>query len=81
MKKMTRGSLEENNRCTGLPVEVHEMLVKGMLEEFEIQPLYKFEPELDKLSEMMEEMANAPKEEYGKRQPGERGMYETARTL
>lgn len=25
---------------------------------------------------LMEEMANAPKEEYGKRQPGERCMYE-----
>lgn len=27
----------------------------------------------------MEELANAPKEEYGKRQPGERGMYEIQR--
>lgn len=28
---------------------------------------------------MMEEMANAPREEYGKRQPGERCMYEIQR--
>lgn len=32
-----------------------------------------------KLYEMMEEMANAPKEEYGKRTPGERCMYEIQR--
>lgn len=35
---------------------------------------------MERLSKMMEEMANAPKEEYGKRQPGERGKYETSRT-
>lgn len=29
-----------------------------------------------KICEMMEEMANAPKEEYGKRYPGERCAYE-----
>lgn len=37
--------------------------------------------ELENLNKMMEEMANAPKEEYGKRQPGERGMYETKRNF
>lgn len=31
---------------------------------------------LDRLIEMMEEMANAPKEEYGKREPGERQASE-----
>lgn len=35
--------------------------------------------DLEKLSKLMEEMANVPKEEYGKRQPGERGMYEIQR--
>lgn len=30
---------------------------------------------------MMEEMANAPKEEFGKRQPGERCMYEIQRSV
>lgn len=37
--------------------------------------------ELIQLGRMMEEMANAPKEEYGKRTPGERGMYEIQRSL
>lgn len=32
--------------------------------------------DIEKLQQMMEEMANAPKEEYGKRTPGERGTYE-----
>lgn len=37
--------------------------------------------DITKLQQMMEEMANAPREEYGKRQPGEKGMYETQRKL
>lgn len=36
--------------------------------------------EIGKYCEMMEEMANAPKEEHGKRQPGERCMYEIQRS-
>lgn len=28
------------------------------------------------MEQIMEEMANMPKEEFGKRQPGERGAYE-----
>lgn len=35
--------------------------------------------QMEKLIEQMEEFANAPREEYGKRQPGERGMYEIQR--
>lgn len=35
--------------------------------------------QMEKLIEKMEEFANAPREEYGKRQPGERGMYEIQR--
>lgn len=35
---------------------------------------------MDVLIKQMEEMANAPKEELGKRQPGERGKYEVSRT-
>jgi hypothetical protein len=35
--------------------------------------------DIEKLQQMMEEMANAPKEEYGKRTPGERCMYEIQR--
>ena len=31
---------------------------------------------LKRLEELMEEMANAPREEMGKRQPGEIGAYE-----
>lgn len=38
-------------------------------------------PEIENISKTMEEMADAPKEEYGKRQPGERGMYEIQRTI
>lgn len=34
---------------------------------------------VENLNQMMEEMANAPKEPIGKRQPGERGMYEIQR--
>lgn len=34
------------------------------------------ETELEALRRMMEEMANQPKEEYGKRQPGERNSME-----
>lgn len=34
------------------------------------------EPDLSGIEKLMEEMANAPREELGKRQPGERGMYE-----
>lgn len=34
------------------------------------------EIEINKLQRMMEEMANLPQEELGKRQPGERGTYE-----
>lgn len=37
--------------------------------------------EIEKLQKMMEEMAGAPKEEMGKRQPGEKGMYEIRRPL
>lgn len=33
--------------------------------------------EIEKLVKQMEEMAGAPKEEMGKRTPGERCMYET----
>jgi len=33
---------------------------------------------IERLSAMMEEMANGPKEEFGKRQPGEKGKYETS---
>lgn len=35
-------------------------------------------PDIDikQLAKMMEEMAAAPKEEMGKRQPGEKGSYE-----
>lgn len=32
--------------------------------------------EVKRMIEMMEEMANAPREEFGKRTSGERGMYE-----
>ncbi len=32
--------------------------------------------ELEQISKLMEEMANAPKEDFGKRQPGEKCMYE-----
>ena len=32
--------------------------------------------DVSKLEKMMEEMANAPREEMGKRQPGEKCMYE-----
>jgi hypothetical protein len=35
--------------------------------------------DLEKLEKIMEEMANAPREEMGKRQPGERCMYEIQR--
>lgn len=35
--------------------------------------------QMEKLIEQMEEFANAPREEYGKRQPGEKGMYEIQR--
>lgn len=35
--------------------------------------------DIEKLEKLMEEMANAPKEEYGVRQPGERCMYEIQR--
>jgi hypothetical protein len=31
---------------------------------------------VDYLNKLMEEMANAPKEDFGKRQPGERNTYE-----
>lgn len=34
---------------------------------------------IQNLTEMMEGMANAPKEPIGQRQPGERGMYEIQR--
>ena len=34
---------------------------------------------LEQIERIMEEMANAPREEMGKRQPGERGMYEIQR--
>lgn len=33
-------------------------------------------PEFYELGKLMEEMAGAPKEELGKRQPEEKGMYE-----
>lgn len=35
---------------------------------------------LEMLEKLMEEFANTTKEEYGKRQPGERGMYERSST-
>ncbi len=42
----------------------------------------KIDPEtLHRLLSMMEEMANQPKEEMGKRQPGERCMYEIGRSI
>jgi hypothetical protein len=34
------------------------------------------EMDLEEVEKMMEEMANCPKEEMGKRQPGEIGAYE-----
>ena len=34
---------------------------------------------LPQIEKLMEEMANAPKEEMGKRQPGEKCMYEIYR--
>lgn len=37
--------------------------------------------DVDKIMKMMEEMANQPKEEYGKRQPGEKCMYEIQRKI
>jgi hypothetical protein len=40
---------------------------------------YKTVEGMDEVLRMMEEMANQPKEEYGKRQPGERCMYEINR--
>jgi hypothetical protein len=33
--------------------------------------------ELQELVDQMEKLVGAPREEYGKRQPGERGKYET----
>lgn len=42
-----------------------------------IKPLYG--ARLEMLQKLMEEFANTTKEEYGKRQPGERGMYEIQR--
>lgn len=36
------------------------------------------EIEIETITEMMEEMAGGPKEEFGKRQPGERGKYESS---
>ncbi len=35
--------------------------------------------DVERMLELMEEMANAPKEEMGKRQPGERCTYEIQR--
>lgn len=46
----------------------------------DMTPELKEALDLVKLAKMMEEMANVPKEEYGKRQPGERGKYEASRT-
>ena len=44
--------------------------------------MYKASPEeIELLWKRMEEMANQPKEEHGKRQPGERCMYEIQRSL
>jgi len=39
--------------------------------------MWSKDEELNNLSKIMEEMAGAPKEPVGKRQPGERGAYET----
>lgn len=36
-------------------------------------------PALDQMNKMMEEMAGKDKSEFGKREPGERGMYELQR--
>lgn len=44
------------------------------IEDFNRAVEVKTSPET--LKQLMEEMANQPKEEHGKRQPGERCMYE-----
>jgi len=44
-----------------------------------IEEVKQHKMEVEKLSKLMEEMTNAPKEEMGKRTPGERGMYEIQR--
>lgn len=43
------------------------------------EPPIENKQEIEFLEKLMEEMANAPREEMGKRQPGERGMYERQR--
>ncbi len=40
---------------------------------------YLPEMDIEAIQKLMEEMANAPKEDMGKRQPGERNAYERQR--
>lgn len=62
LKELTKYDVEEREK---------EAFSKGFPETDKLIGL-----ELDKLVKLMEEMAGAPREEMGKREPGERGMYE-----
>lgn len=79
------GSQEDLNRCTGLCAEDFEKARMALEKANVAGPIRiivntdEWSPKQWKLYEMMEEMANAPKEPVGERQPGERGAYETKR--